>query len=338
MASRRKPPETGQEFIRIARYFAPLAKDFPGALGLTDDAALLSAPPGFELAVTTDALVEGVHFVGDEPASLIARKALRVNLSDLAAMGAVPLSYTLALVLPARFGEPWLADFAAGLMADQREYGIAIAGGDSVSTPGPLTLSITAFGTVPEGKALRRSGARPGDLVYVSGTIGDGALGLAGVREQLGDLPPRARADLIDRYRLPRPRTTLGTELVGVASAAIDISDGLVADLGHIAETSGVAIDVEAGQIPLSPAAMRAVGNDPSRRKLILSGGDDYELALTIAPEHSAILSSLASKTGVRLTRIGIVGQGTGASPGEIIVRDESGSRIALDQPGYRHF
>lgn len=338
MASRRKAPEPGQEFIRIARYFAPLARDFPGALGLTDDAALLRTEPGFELAVTTDALVEGVHFVGDEPASLIARKALRVNLSDLAAMGATPLAYTLALALPERFKEPWVADFAAGLGADQREFGIQLAGGDSVSTPGPLTLSITAFGTVPTAKALRRSGARPGDLVYVSGTIGDGALGLASVRGTLGDLPPKARSDLADRYRLPRPRTTLGPALIDIASAAIDVSDGLMADLGHIAETSGVAIGIDAREVPLSPAALRAVQNDPARRTLVLSGGDDYELALTIAPERSAILSSLASTLGVRLTRIGTVGQVTGAGEAGVVVRDEEGRAIALDRPGYRHF
>ena len=210
------------EFTRIARFFAPLAAGFPGAFNLTDDAAAFGLAAGEQAVVTTDAVVAGVHFIGDEPPGLIARKALRVNLSDLAAKGARPLGYTLAAVLPAAIDDAWLEAFAAGLAADQAEFGISLIGGDSVGTPGPLTLSITALGAL-RGAMVRRAGAQPGDRICVSGTIGDAALGLAVLRGRLPALDAAAREALVDRYRLPRPRLELGQAIGPLASAGLDV-------------------------------------------------------------------------------------------------------------------
>ena len=208
------------EFERIRCYFKPLAAHFEGALELSDDAALLPVPSGETLVVTTDAMVEGVHYLAGEDPGRVARKALRVNLSDLAAMGARPLAYLLTTALPGSVDEGWLVAFAAGLRDDQERYGIHLAGGDSVSTPGPATISVTAFGAVPEGREIRRSGARPGDRVWVSGTIGDGALGLLAAREELKTLSPAHREYLAGRYHLPSPRLALGERLWGMATAA----------------------------------------------------------------------------------------------------------------------
>lgn len=312
------------EFGRIARFFAPLAAGFPGALGLTDDAALVAPGEGRELVVTTDALVADVHFRSQDPPDLIARKALRVNLSDLAAMGAVPICYTLATILPDACGEEWLAAFVRGLAADQAEFKIALAGGDSVRTPGPATLSITAIGAVETGRALRRSGARPGDRVYVSGTIGDGALGLAVLA---GGLADDDFGTLAGRYLLPQPRLGLGRALIGRASAALDVSDGLVADLGHVAETSGVRIVIEAERVPLSPAARAARAADPRLMETILTGGDDYELAFT---SLEALPEAIA---GVSIACIGRVEAGTG-----VAVLDREGRQVTLSAGGYQHF
>jgi thiamine-monophosphate kinase len=324
------------EFARIARFFAPLAAGFPGAFSLTDDAALIEPAQGEALVVTTDAVVAGVHFIGDEPPGLIARKALRVNLSDLAAKGARPLGYTLAAVLPAAIDDAWLAAFAAGLGADQAEFGISLIGGDTVATPGPLTLSITALGAV-RGAMLRRAGARPGDHVCVSGTIGDAALGLAALRGRAAGLGAAERAFLVERYRLPVPRLRLGRAFAGLASAALDVSDGLVGDLAHLAACSAVGAVVERDRVPLSAAAAAAVASDPGAWQAILGGGDDYELLFTVPQEKHDIIGEVASAAGTPVTVIGAIVAAGEAPAGSVVVRDRAGRDVTPAVTGYRH-
>ena len=249
------PADELGEFERIRRFFAPLAG--PGGLGLVDDAALIDCASGKRLVVTADAIVSGVHYLADDPPDLVARKLLRVNLSDLAAMGARPLHYVLTTALPAEVGPEWLAGFAEGLAEDQHRYGIDLLGGDSVGTRGPAVLSLTAIGEVAAGQEIRRSGAQPGDLVWVTGTIGDAFLGLDLLRGAYSDLAPEHREYLVRRFRLPEPGTELGPRLCGTARAMIDVSDGLLADLGHICETSRVAATVELDLLPLSLCGAR---------------------------------------------------------------------------------
>ncbi len=318
------------EFELIARYFAPLAAGEPGAFALTDDAAVLGLEPGQRMAITTDTIVESVHFLADDPPAVVAAKALRVNLSDLAAMGARPIAYLITMALPAETGDDWLERFAGGLEREQARYGISLIGGDSVATPGPVCLSLTAFGTVPEGQALRRDGARAGDAVFLSGTVGDAALGLVALRDGLQGIDAAHRSELIDRYRSPRPRVELGQRLVGLAHAAQDVSDGLVADLGHICAASGVGAVVEAERLPLSPAARAAVaalGLDP-----VLGGGDDYELLFTVAPGDGGRVAELARGLDLALTEIGRIEAGAG-----VTVVDRDGREIAVPRAGYRH-
>lgn len=323
------------EFELIERYLAPLAAAGPGALGLRDDAALLVPPEGCELVLTADALVGGVHFLAEDPAGLVARKALRVNLSDLAAMGARPLGYLMTVAWPGAPEAAWVAAFAAGLAEDQKAFGLSLLGGDTTRTPGPLTLSLTALGAVPEGRALRRSAARAGDAVYVSGSIGDAALGLLVLKRQAPALPAAQRDALVDRYRLPRPRLALGRALAesGLARAAIDLSDGLLADLGHVLETSELAGVVEAEAVPLSDAARAAVAARPALWQTLLTGGDDYELLFTIDAARSAEIPPLADRLGLPLTRIGHLTAGAGLS-----VLDGAGQALEFERPGWTHF
>jgi thiamine-monophosphate kinase len=321
------------EFEIIARYFRPLSKGEPGALDLADDAAVLDWATGQSVVATTDVLIAGVHFFPDDPADLVARKLLRVNLSDLAAMGARPRAYLLSCALPADVGEDWLTAFRDGLAEDQRAYGVALVGGDTVATPGPVTLCATALGEVPPNATLRRNGARRGDVVFVSGTIGDGALGLLVLRGEAPDLEEESRAALVARYHLPSPRVRLGQELRGVAHAAIDVSDGLVGDLAHVCEASGVAAVVDWVRVPLSPAARRFLAGLPEAREAVLSGGDDYELLFTAAPESRDEVARRAARAGVAVTEIGVLTEGDG-----VLVRDANGSRIALERGGYSHF
>jgi thiamine-monophosphate kinase len=315
------------EFAFIARRLRPLATA-EGALGLTDDAALLDPAPDRQLVLAKDAMVAGVHFLEDDPPGEIARKLLRVNLSDLAAMGAAPLGYLLALARPKAITDDWLAAFCAGLAADNAEFGIGLLGGDTVSTPGALTLSLTAIGEVPKGTALLRRGAGAGDDVWVSGTLGDAALGLKALRGEL-DAAGAGRAWLIERYRLPRPRLGLGQALRGVASAAIDISDGLVADLGHILEVSGVGAEIRADALPLSPAARDL----PGARDAALAGGDDYELLFTAAPARRAEIEALARRLDLALSRIGAIDAGPG-----LRIRDAAGRIVEPRTKGWAHF
>lgn len=324
------------EFELIARYFKPLAADSPAALGLVDDAAVLDGLGESGLVATADMVVAGVHFLADDPADQVARKLLRVNLSDLAAMGARPLGYLLTAAWPKDIAEPWIADFATGLAADQAEFGIALLGGDTTGTPTTLTLSLTALGTVPTGRALKRSTARAGDRVYVSGTIGDGVLGLDVLHGRHAELPAVDRDYAVDRYRLPQPRLALGQALSaqGLATAALDVSDGLVADLGHVAAASGLAARVEAAVVPLSPPARAVVESDPDVFARLVSGGDDYELLFAAAPDRDAEIAALAATLGLALTPIGTLEAG---GPGVRLV-DDRGGEIHLDQSGWTHF
>src|SRR6185503_12722017 len=263
----------------IAKLFAPLAANNPGALGLSDDAATVQVPSDQELVVTKDMLVEDVHFLRDDPPDLLARKALRVNLSDLAAKGATPRSYFLGLSLAPWIGDDWLAEFAEGLADDQKRFSINLSGGDTTATPGPLTLSVTAFGTVPSGRMIRRKGARPRDAVFVSGSIGDAGAGLAVLKGEGVGLTDFDRSALISRYQLPEPRVALGPQLLGIASSALDVSDGLLADLGHIAKISEAKIAIDATKIPVSDATQALWGQSQETIVRAATSGDDYEIA-----------------------------------------------------------
>jgi len=323
------------EFELIARYFAPLAAGAPGAFDLSDDVAVVDVGPNEQLAVKTDAIVAGVHFLPADPPDLVARKLLRVNLSDLAGKGARPVGYLMTCALPGDLDEAWIARYAEGLAADQREFGLSLLGGDTTATPGPLTLSATVFGAIGKGRLPWRGAARDGDAVLVSGTLGDGALGLDAQRQEFPELDTAGRDDLIDRYRLPRPRLRLGRALVdaGLVHASMDISDGLLADLGHICETSKLGADIEWPRLPLSEPARRLVTARPSLRERIVAGGDDYELLLTVAPGDVPAALAIAQGTGVALTPIGRMSTGGG-----VRLRDESGGEIPVGRSGYRHF
>jgi thiamine-monophosphate kinase len=305
------------EFDIIAQIFAPLATA-PGAFGLKDDAAAIAARPGFDLIVTTDQISEGTDFFAHDPAASIAQKALRVNLSDLAAKGAKPEFYLLNLALPVSMTAEWLRAFAAGLAADQKRYGVSLLGGDTGRTEGPLSVSVTAFGFVPEGQMLKRSGARPGDDVYVTGTIGDSGGGLAIFSHEKHSLSEQDRDYLTTRYRLPEPPMGLSEKLHGLASASVDVSDGLIADLGHLASASHVRIVVEGERVPLS-APLRALWGDDTLLRAV-SAGDDYQIAFAAAP-------GLVGP----FTRIGRVEAGAGA------ILTLAGREISV-LPGYHHF
>ena len=319
------------EFGRIGSFFAPLAG--PGGLQLRDDAALLECPPGMRLVVTVDAMVEGVHYLPDDPADLVARKLLRVNLSDLAAMGAIPRHYLLATALPVSFGDEWVARFAEGLRQDQGAFGMHLLGGDSVATKGPAVLSLTALGEVEAGREVRRSGACAGDRIWVSGTIGDAFLGLAVLRGKYPALASVDRAALISRFQLPEPRTELGPRLVGIARAMLDVSDGLLADLGHICEASGVGAEVALAALPLSRPARRLAAADPELTARLASAGDDYELLFTAPPEASKTLGNLAAELGLSITEIGKIGSGN-----RVRLVDAGGKELPVEAAGYRHF
>lgn len=321
------------EFELIARYFAPLAAT-EGAFGLRDDAAVLQPPEGEDLVLTTDTISAGVHFLPDDPADTVARKLLRVNLSDLAAMGARPLGYLLAAGLAEDVEEAWIAAFAQGLAEDQEIYGIGLLGGDTTVLAGPTTLSLTAVGAAPRGRVLQRGGAAAGDEVFVSGTVGDAALGLLVLTGKIVVERPEDEAWLTERYRLPRPRVTLGRSLLerALASAAIDISDGLVADLGHICEASGLGAEMRAPSLPLSTAGQRLIEGDPDLFVTALTGGDDYELAFTVPPERAHELAALASALDLPLTRVGRMVSGDG-----VRVLGADGRPVTLASAGWTH-
>lgn len=311
------------EFDLIARHFRPLAGQ--GSLDLSDDAAVFALPVGRELVVSADAMVAGVHFLPDDPPELIARKLLRTNLSDLAAMGAKPFGYLLTISTARSMPDAWFAGFAAGLAVDQVAFGVALLGGDTTSTPGPISLSLTILGTVLPGQAIRRNGARAGDGVWVSGTIGDGALGLLAATDRLAD----PSGFLARRYRLPQPR--LGLAKFGLVAACMDVSDGLVQDLGHLCRASGAGAEIEAARLPLSDAA-HAAGQ--GYLSLCLTGGDDYELLMAIPAAHEAAFAVHSAAMGIAVHRIGRFVSGDPV----VRVHDATGGLIDLPRGGWSHF
>jgi thiamine-monophosphate kinase len=321
----------------IARYFRPLATH-PGALGLVDDAAMFTPPPGCDIVLTTDAVVGGVHFFPDDAAHTVAKKALRVNLSDLAAKGATPAGFLLALALSETNCEAWMEAFARGLGADAVTYSCPLLGGDSVRTPGPVTISITALGIVPRGTMVPRSGARAGDRILVTGTIGDAALGLI-VRKAADSvarwqLTTAHQSELVERYLLPLPRNALAETLRQHASAAMDVSDGLVGDLAKLCRASGVSSEVRIDHVPLSATAKHVLAADPDRIDTVLTGGDDYEIVCTVAPDQLASFHAAAAVAGVPATEIGHIT--AGRNPPRFLDRD--GRPRLFKNTSFSHF
>lgn len=338
MKEQKKPGE----FDLISRYFAPLAAAKPGALGLLDDAAVLEPEPGQRLVVTTDSLVAGIHFPTDEDPRHVAARVLGVNLSDLAAMGAMPWAYTLSVAWPKDWDPGWVEGFAEELGRQQERYGLHLVGGDTVSTPGPLTLCLTAFGSVAEDAELRRSSARADDDIYVSGTIGDAALGLKVLQDGIEGLSPDHVEALVDRYRRPRPRLELGRRLHGLAHGVIDLSDGLVADLGHVARTSGCLATIDASRVPLSDASRATIALEPGLLKLALTGGDDYELLFTAPSSAASDVETLARELDLPLSAIGKIGAQEEGGKALVTVVDGDGGEWVIEDGGqdggYRHF
>ena len=332
-----EPSGMSAEDRLIARYFRPLAKH-PGALRLIDDVAMLTPIYGHDIVLTTDAIVGGVHFFLEDSADLVAKKALRVNLSDLAAKGATPIGFLLALALPEGTSEFWIESFAQGLSTDADSYSCPLLGGDSVRTPGPTTVSITALGTLPQGTMVPRSGARVGDHIVVTRTIGDAALAVV-LRKGTGgsngwQLNDRQRFDLIDRYLLPQPRNALADALRLHASAAMDVSDGLVGDLAKLCAASNVTAEVVIERVPLSDAAKRVLVADGAQMETILTGGDDYEILCTVGADKLTSFRAAAVAAGVPVTEIGHVIEGKEAP--RFLGRD--GKPMVFKQTSFSHF
>ncbi|MBS9476475.1 thiamine-phosphate kinase [Ancylobacter radicis] len=320
----------------IARLFEPIARH-PGALGLKDDAAFLQLPAGHHLVLTKDALVAGVHFFPDDPPASIARKAMRVNLSDLAAKGAEPLGVMLAFAIPPDMDDAALAEFARGIGEDCLLFGAPLLGGDTVRTPGPFTVSITALGSVPIGRMVRRTTARPGQAIVVTGTIGDGALGLAlrldPDRPGFAALDAAGRAYLADRYLHPRPRVGLASTVRAHARAAMDVSDGLVGDLEKMLAASGVGGEIDAGKVPLSPAARAAIQAEPALLATALTGGDDYEILATMGEGDVDAFEAAAIAAGIGASVIGRTAVGAG-----LVVRGADGAALRFASTSFSHF
>lgn len=314
------------EFDIIARYFTqPCRRTL---LGVGDDAALVQPAPGMTLAAATDMLVAGRHFFADANPRQLGHKALAVNLSDMAAMGATPRWAMLALALP-EINEDWLAEFADGFMALARRHEVDLVGGDT--TQGPLNLCVHIIGEVPVGCALRRDGAKPGDQIWISGRLGDAALALAHLQHRI-TLEIEALDAFLQALHMPKPRIALGQALRGIASAAIDISDGLVADLGHILERSGVGASIDFAAIPKTAILGRHAAN-PVAREAALAGGDDYELCFTAPLSEKARIGRIAQELELPLTRIGHIDAGD-----KLVVRDETGKAMNIERRGYDHF
>ncbi|TPW35639.1 thiamine-phosphate kinase [Oecophyllibacter saccharovorans] len=312
------------EFDFIGRHFRPLSGE--GAYDLRNDGAILRPASGHELVVSSDTMVENRHFLPGDPPETVGQKLLRCNLSDLAAMGAKPVGYTLNVTLDPQgpYGEKWFSEFARGLQKDQALYGLSLLGGDTTSTTGPLVLSMTVFGEVPVGQALRRDRAQPGDEVWVTGQLGNGALGLQVRTGKLSD----PSGELVRAYQLPTPR--LGLDLFGIVTTAMDISDGVIQDAGHIAEESGVKLVLDERRFPYSPAG-QAAGEAWHETRLL--GGDDYELLMTVPPHRISALKKICATQGIPVTSIGKVEQGTGVD-----VLGTDGLPLKLTRTGWQHF
>ena len=320
------------EFETIRRLFAPLAHP-EWARGLRDDVAVVPSKPGHDLVLTKDAIVEGVHFLPADPLDAVARKLLRVNLSDLAAKGAEPFGYLLACHWSERCGWPERMTFVDGLRADQKVFGVALLGGDTVVTPGPASFSMTMLGWTPKGRTVGRAGARVGDLVFVTGSIGDGWLGLQAAQGKLSLEPDRIAA-LIEQFRAPTPRVAFAGPIREFASASIDVSDGLIADLGHLAEASGARIEIDLEVTPRSAAGQAWYDervDEQAALESLVTGGDDYEIAFTARPGDEAALRREAERRHLRLTRIGRVTAGQG------IVARFGGEPVPIARPGFTH-
>ena len=332
---RGKNPLSGEDRM-IQRYFGPIATQ-PGALGLSDDAAYLTPPDGHDLVLTADALVGGVHFFPDDPPDAIARKALRVNLSDLAAKGAAPAGFLLSLALPKKVGANWLKNFARGLKSDAAEFSCPLLGGDSVRTPGPVTIAVTAFGTLRRGSMVKRSGAQPGDTILVTGTIGDAALGLKLRHDPKAakrwTLSAKAEKHLLGRYLIPQPRNALAEALRLHASAAMDVSDGLAGDLAKLCRVSGVSATIDVEKVPLSSAVRAARAADRGALETILTGGEDYEILCAVPPDRVEPFRVAAASAGVVVAAIGTIMAGKGAP----VFRDH-GRKLTFKESSFSHF
>lgn len=314
------------EFDLIHQFFAPLSKNAPGARELLDDAATIAPSDGCELVVTMDTVVAGIHYLNDEKPANIVAKLMGSNLSDLAAMGARPKGFTLSCSWPKNIKTEDIQAFANAMNDWVRDYNFPLMGGDTVKTAGDAVFTLTAFGETPIGQAISRSGAQIGDQVFVTGTIGDGALGLLAAQDKLSMLTDDDQMYLADRYRVPQPRINMGQSLIGNATACIDISDGLIQDLGHISKTSNVRIELQIDAIPLSKATKRAIELTPELMTLVLSGGDDYEIAFTAPsmPENADVPTTL-------------IGQVIAGDP-KVDVYTIDGRLVEIAKTGYNHF
>ena len=317
------------EFDLIASVFAPLTSGDTRALGLRDDAAILREKIGYETVVTTDTMVSGIHFLNTETPDVIARRLLRVNLSDLASMGAAATGYFLNLTLPAYIDKDWLISFADGLRQDQMQFNICLLGGDTTHAENDLTLTATFVGSVPAGRAITRSGASPGDIVYVSGTIGDAMIGLRQLKSGITGIQ-----GLVGRFQLPDPRISLGCALRGLASAMADVSDGLVADIGHICHASKVSAIIVGDKVPLSSGVRGYICGGDVILADVLTGGDDYELVFTAPPSAANQISDVSQSVGVSVTEIGTIA----GDAVNVEVVDSNGDKIIIKSGGYSHF
>ncbi len=323
------------EFDLIAQFFSPLSKEYSGAFSLLDDCASYTPEPGFDLVITKDTIVSGVHFFDDNPPASIAIKALAVNLSDIAAKGADPKVYLLSIALPKSKNSEWLQEFAKGLLELQLEHNIHLIGGDTVSTSGPLTITITLIGQVPTGKMVLRSRAKPGDALYVTGTIGDSWLGLQSYidKEFLREFSASEICWMKERYLHPYPKNKLSSVIRDYASASMDISDGLVTDLRKLCEASRLGSIVQTNKIPLSQAAEKYVPKNNAGIEKLITGGDDYELLVTVPSDMCELFERESAKQGIAVTEIGEM-----TDTRNIDILDKSGAKLIINTGGYDHF